>query len=73
MPGRFDLDVATIGQILDDPEAKAIIDETLPGATDNPMVSMVRSMPAASVLNMAGGRVDPAVVARLRERIEALR
>ncbi len=72
MPGRFDLDVATIGQILADPEAKAIIDEALPGVTDNPMVSMVRGMPATSVLKMAGTSVDPDVVARLRQRIEAL-
>lgn len=72
MPGRYDLDVATIGQLLDDPQAKAIIDETIPGATDNPMVSMVRGMPAASVLQMAGGRVDPSVLTQLRERLEAL-
>lgn len=72
MPGRFDLDNATIGQILDDPEARRIIDETIPGVTDSPMVSMVRSMKASSVLAMAGDRADPVVVARLRERLAAL-
>jgi hypothetical protein len=72
MPGRFDLDTATVGQLLDDPEAKAIIDDAIPGVTTNPMVSMARGMSVASVLQMAGGRADATTVARLRERLEAL-
>lgn len=72
MPGRFDLDVATIGQILDDPQAKAIVDDVVPGMADNPMVSMVRGMTATSVLAMAGSQVDAAKVAQLRERLTAL-
>lgn len=72
MPGKFNLDVATIGQILDDPQAKAIVDDVVPGMSDNPMVSMVRGMSASSVLAMAGSRVDGAKVAELRERLSAL-
>ena len=72
MPGRFDLDVATIGQILDDPQAKAIVDDVVPGMADNPMVSMVRGMTASSVLAMAGSQVDAAKVAQLRERLTDL-
>ncbi|HEX5857140.1 MAG TPA: hypothetical protein VFY91_03435 [Microbacterium sp.] len=72
MPGKFDLDVATIGQILDDPQAKAIVDDVVPGMADNPMVSMVRGMTATSVLAMAGSQVDAAKVAQLRERLSAL-
>jgi len=72
MPGRFDLDVATIGQILDDPQAKAIVDDVVPGMADNPMVSMVRGMTATSVLAMAGSQVNAAKVAQLRERLTAL-
>ncbi|MGC5172646.1 hypothetical protein ACPW96_00740 [Micromonospora sp. DT81.3] len=72
MPGKFNLDVATIGQILDDPQAKAIVDDVVPGMSDNPMVSMVRGMSASSVLAMAGSQVDGAKVAELRERLSAL-
>jgi len=72
MPGRFDLEVATIGQILDDPQAKAIVDDVVPGMSDNPMVSMVRGMSASSVLAMAGGQVDAAKVTELRARLGAL-
>lgn len=72
MPAKFDLDVATIGQILDDPQAKAIVDDVVPGMSGNPMVSMVRGMTATSVLAMAGNQVDAAKVAELRERLSAL-
>lgn len=72
MPGRYDLGVATIGQLLDDPEARSIIDEELPGVADNSMVSMVRGMQAEAVLKMAGGQVDPATVETLRRRLAAL-
>lgn len=72
MPGRFDFETVTIGQLLDDPQARAIIDDTAPGVADNPMVSMVRGMSAESALKMAGDRVDAATVQTLRQRLAAL-
>lgn len=39
----------TLGQILDDPQAKAVLDQYLPGVSSNPMIGMVRNM----TLNMA--------------------
>ena len=72
MPGRYDLGVATIGQLLDDPEARAIIDEELPGAADNPMVAMVRGMPAETVLAMAGAQVDTAAIEKVRRRLQSM-
>jgi len=30
----------TLGQILDDPQAKAVLDQYLPGVSANPMVGM---------------------------------
>lgn len=72
MPRRYDLGVVTIGQLLDDPDARAIIDQALPGVADNPMVSMVRGMQAEAALNLAGGRVDPAAVEQLRQRLNEL-
>jgi hypothetical protein len=72
VPGKFNLDVATIGEILDDPRAKSIVDDVVPGMSDNPMVSMVRGMSANAVLAMAGGQVDASKVAELRERLTAL-
>jgi prephenate dehydrogenase len=72
MPGRFDLDVTTIGELLDDPAARAIIDEIVPEVPGHPMVGMVKGMPANTVLAMAGGRLPAEKAAELKERISAL-
>ena len=70
--GRFDLNTVTVGELLDDPEALAVITELLPDLPANPMVGMVRGMPFNSVVAMAAGQVDPATVAALKERLAAL-
>lgn len=40
----------TLGEILDDPQAKAVLDKHVPGVADNPMIGMVRGMSLNSVL-----------------------
>jgi len=47
----FTLDT-TLGTLLDDPQAKAVIDRHLPGVAANPMVAMVRGMTLNSLLAM---------------------
>ena len=42
----------TLGQILDDPQAKAVLDQYLPGVSSNPMVAMVRNMTLNMILAM---------------------
>ncbi len=46
---EFTLDT-TLGEILDDPQAKAVLDQHLPGAADNPMVAMARGMSLRALL-----------------------
>lgn len=72
MAGRFDLDVTTIGELLDDPQARAIIDEIVPEVAGHPMLGMVKGMPANAVLAMAGGRLPADKAAELTARISAL-
>lgn len=72
MAGRFDLEKATLGQLLDDPEARAIIDELVPELPSHPMLGMAKGMPVNTVLAFAGAQVDPDVLAELKERIAAL-
>ena len=72
MPGKYDLDVTTLGELLDDPQARAIIVEIVPELPGHPMVSMVRGMPANTVLAMAGGQLPPEKAAQLKEGISAL-
>lgn len=47
----FTLDTP-IGTLLDNPQAKAIIDQYIPGASTNPMVAMVKGMTINMVLAM---------------------
>lgn len=42
----------TLGTILDDPQAKAVLDSYLPGVSSNPMVAMVRNMTLNMILSM---------------------
>lgn len=42
----------TLGEILDDPQAKEVLDKHLPGVADNPMVGMARGMSLNTILSM---------------------
>ena len=42
----------TLGQILDEPQAKAVLDQYLPGVSSNPMIAMVRNMTLNMILAM---------------------
>lgn len=39
----FTLDT-TVGQLVDDPQAKAVLEQYIPGFTTNPMLMMVKGM-----------------------------
>lgn len=47
----FSLDTP-IGTLLDNPQAKAIVEQYIPGASTNPMVAMVKGMTINMVLAM---------------------
>lgn len=47
----FTLDT-TLGEILNDPQAKAVLDKQLPGIADNPMIAMAKGMPINMILSM---------------------
>lgn len=40
----------TLGKILDDPKAKAVLDQYVPGVSTNPMVAMVKNMSLTKLL-----------------------
>jgi len=47
----FTLDT-TLGEILDDPQAKAVLDQQLPGISSNPMLAMAKGMTLNMILSM---------------------
>ena len=42
----------TLGTLLDDPKAKAVLEEYLPGITSNPLVGMAKGMSLKMILSM---------------------
>lgn len=47
----FTLDT-TLGTLLDDPKAKAVLDQYLPGISGNPMLAMVKGVSLTKLLSM---------------------
>ncbi|MBN1535398.1 MAG: hypothetical protein JW908_01610 [Anaerolineales bacterium] len=43
---------STLGELLKDPQAKAVLDQYLPGASTNPMVTMAAGMSLKSIVAM---------------------
>lgn len=58
----------TLGEILDNPQAKAVLDKHLPGVTSNPMVGMAKGM----TLNMILSMPQAAQLGLTKEKVEAL-
>lgn len=48
---KFTLDT-TLGELIDNPQAKAVLDQQLPGVSTNPMVAMARGMSLNAILAM---------------------
>ncbi|MFN2302725.1 MAG: hypothetical protein ACK2TV_03245 [Anaerolineales bacterium] len=63
----FTLDT-TLGEILDSPQAKAVLDENLPGVSSNPMVQMARGMSLNTILAMP----QAAQLGLTKEKAEAI-
>ncbi len=63
----FTLDT-TVGELLDNPQAKALLDQYLPGVSANPMIAMVRGMS----LNMLLAMPQAAQLGITKEKAEAI-
>ena len=63
----FTLDT-TLGELLKDPQAKAVIDQYLPGVSANPMITMVQGMSLNAILAMP----QAAQFGITKEKVEAI-
>jgi para-nitrobenzyl esterase len=59
---------STLGEILDNPQAKAVFEEYMPGVSSNPMVAMARGMSLNLILTMP----QAAQFGLTREKVDAL-
>jgi hypothetical protein len=58
----------TLGEILDNPQAKAILDQHVPGASNHPMIAMAKGMSLNMILSMP----QAAQVGLTKEKAEAV-
>jgi hypothetical protein len=63
----FTLDT-TLGELLKDPQAKAVLDQQLPGVSTHPMIAMVQGMSLNTILSMP----QAAQFGLTKEKAEAL-
>lgn len=64
---KFTLDT-TLGELIDNPQAKAVLDQQLPGVSNHPMVAMARGMS----LNMILAMPQAAQLGLTKDKAEAL-
>jgi hypothetical protein len=63
----FTLDT-TLGTLIDDPQAKSVMEKYMPGITSNPMVAMAKGM----TLNMVLAMPQAAQMGLTKEKAEAI-
>ena len=62
----------TLGVLLEDPAAKAIIDKHIPGLTDNPSISLAAGMTLKALQAMAGDKVTDEMLAAVDADFKAM-
>ncbi|MFE5837558.1 glycoside hydrolase family 3 protein [Arthrobacter sp. NPDC056493] len=69
---RFDFTIATLADVMDDPQAGPILAETIPGLDQMPMLDMVRNMAFTNVLDMAADNLGADAIDDLKGRLAAV-
>ncbi len=62
----------TLGVLLEDAAAKAIIDKHIPGLTDNPSISMAAGMTLKALQAMAGDKITDEMLAAVDADFKAM-
>ncbi len=65
-------ETTTIGELLDNPDSKAVLDTHLPGFADNPQIEMARGMTLRFVAPMSGGMVSDEAMDAIDTDLQAL-
>ena len=62
----------TLGEVLSNPKAKALMQKELPELADSPLLLFARNMTVAQILQMTKGKITEEKVTRLLEQLKAL-
>jgi para-nitrobenzyl esterase len=64
-PAVYSSAATTIGALLDDPDARAILDKYMPGFSAQPQIDMARPMTLTAVQSYAPDMITPEVLAKI--------
>jgi hypothetical protein len=70
--GGYDVSRTSIGTLLDDPAARAVIDAALPGFSASPQVDMARAMTLASIQQFNPEQITDAKLASIQAALARL-
>lgn len=62
----------TLGEVLSNPKAKALMQKELPELADSPLLLFARNMTVAQILQMTNGKMPQEKVTRLLEQLKEL-
>lgn len=62
----------TLGEVLSNPKAKALMQKELPELADSPLLLFARNMTVAQILQMTKGKMPQEKVTRLLEQLKEL-
>lgn len=68
----MDINNMTVGQVLANPKAKAILVREFPTLINTPIVKLYNSMTVKQVLALAGGRVPQDKIQRIMKELEQI-
>ena len=63
---------SSIGELMDDEQARALLDEHLPGITSHPQIAMARSMTLSAIIPFSNGQLTEEKIAEFGKALEAL-
>ena len=61
-----------LGDILANPQGKAILDKALPGFSTNPQMAMAKGMSLKMIAPMSGGKITPAILKTIDEELKKI-
>ena len=62
----------TLGELLDNPQAKALLDQQLPGLSTNPLAAMAKGMSLKAIAPMAKGMITPDKLKSIEDELKKI-
>jgi len=63
---------STLGELLDNPEASAVLDKHIPGISADPQIGMARGFALSMAASMSGGKISQDALAAINKDLGEL-